>query len=200
MRSWVILSLFCLFSCSTQPPAKVAQPLINIIEVDPNRRTHLTKQNLEHLFKVYDLVPFVFTQTVQIQSMSVPHSHPIITLNTRYMDSPNKLLSSFIHEQLHWWAMPKTQAIESATIDLAKTFPLTDVENKNRSAHQHLIICYLEFKALSHFIGEREARKVLTQFMNDDQLYPWHFQQVLERGAELEKILKKHNLEKLPIN
>jgi hypothetical protein len=33
--------------------------------------------------KKYDLNPYIFTTKIAIQSMVIPHSHPVLTLNTR---------------------------------------------------------------------------------------------------------------------
>jgi hypothetical protein len=38
-----------------------------------------------------------------IKERAIPHSHPVLTLNTRNLDSDDQLLSAFLHEQLHWY-------------------------------------------------------------------------------------------------
>lgn len=59
------------------------------------------------------------------------------------------------------------------------------------STYLHLAVCYLEYKALSSFIGAEEARTILLDFATNDEIYPWIYKQVLERTSEIEVVLKK---------
>jgi len=60
------------------------------------------RDQLDRLLHAYDLSKWLFTQEVLIQSGVIPHSHPILTLNTRYVDDDIAQLATFVHEQLHW--------------------------------------------------------------------------------------------------
>ena len=44
------------------------------------------RDQLERLLRTYDLNKWLFTHDVLIQSRVLPHSHPVLTLNTRYLD------------------------------------------------------------------------------------------------------------------
>lgn len=64
-----------------------------------------TKNQLLKLMSAYDLSKWLFTKTVIIESgyTIVPHSYPVLTLNTRHLRNNDLLLSTFIHEELHWY-------------------------------------------------------------------------------------------------
>ena len=45
------------------------------------------RDQLRRLLRIiYDLHKWLFTRDVLIQSGVIPHSHPVLTLNTRYLD------------------------------------------------------------------------------------------------------------------
>ena len=50
------------------------------------------------LLRTYDLRPWLFTRQLRIERGAIPHSHPVLTLNTRYLDHDVGQLSAFIHE------------------------------------------------------------------------------------------------------
>ncbi len=62
-----------------------------------------TKALLESLLHKYDLTKYTFTDHVVIEEGAMNHSFPVITLNVRFRDSPDAQLSSYVHEQLHWY-------------------------------------------------------------------------------------------------
>jgi len=51
----------------------------------------------------FDLTPFECCKKVRIAPTEIPHSHPQITLNTWVRDEDLGLLSTYLHEQLHWY-------------------------------------------------------------------------------------------------
>ena len=51
----------------------------------------------------YELHRWQFTSRVRIEQGAIPHSHPVLTLNTRYPDDDLLALSTYLHEQLHWF-------------------------------------------------------------------------------------------------
>ena len=53
--------------------------------------------------KKYDLSKCTFTPKIHIQAFTIPHSHPVLTLNTRNIKEPDRHLALFLHEQIHWF-------------------------------------------------------------------------------------------------
>jgi len=60
-----------------------------------------TTQTLKQVLGKYDLSKYTFTREVVIEERAMNHAFPVLTLNVRFADSPDELLSSFVHEQLH---------------------------------------------------------------------------------------------------
>jgi hypothetical protein len=202
MKLLSVLMLFFFMSCATQPPA-APSPLVRIKEIGPNKWTHLTKQNLEHLVQVYDLKPFIFTDMIHIQSRVVPHSHPVLTLNSRFAESPHRLLSVFLHEQLHWWGEMNPEKVNLAIKDLKNLIPVIPKEGMARnqqSTYLHFIICYLDYRALQHFLGKKQADHILVTMIEEDKIYPWIYGRIFEKYHDIEGIIRKHQLEPHPLN
>ncbi len=199
--------LICLFvllmsGCTSQPQAPlVTAPMLRMTEVGPNKWTALTRQNLEHLLQIYDLKPFLWTLDIQIQSHVTPHSHPVLTLSTRYAEQPNKLLAAFLHEQLHWWSIIKAKELQTATEEIKGILPALPKEELGsdvNSAYVETIICFLEYKTMIQLVNKKEANKVLKDFINTDKVYPWINTQVYLKFKAIEAILKKHKLTLIP--
>src|SRR5882724_2292620 len=83
--------------------ARAAATPISIELKNNTDRERQTKAQLERLLSTYDLGKYTFTQNVIIDEKSIPHSHPILTLHTRHLHSDDQLLSTYVHEQLHWY-------------------------------------------------------------------------------------------------
>lgn len=81
-----------------------------------SERERQTEEQLQRLVNSYDLRKYTFTHAVLIDERSIPHSHPVLTLHTRHLNSDDQLLSTYVHEQLHWFLeqhLPQTRAAES---------------------------------------------------------------------------------------
>ena len=74
------------------------------------------REQLLRLLYTHDLQKWLFTRDVLIQDGVIPHSHPVLTLNTRYLDDDTAQLATFVHEQLHWFL---TDHVERAKTNAA---------------------------------------------------------------------------------
>lgn len=168
------------------------------IEIMLYRGTPFEQKGREQLLRFlerYDLKPWIFTQKVIIQSWVIPHSHPILTLNTKYLYNDIRQLSTFIHEQIHWFANSKQKAVNEAIKECRQLYPEVPVGGKEGarseySSYLHLIICWLELDAMVHLVGEELARRTLAE----KEYYVWIYKRVLEEGDVIKAVLKKHNL------
>jgi hypothetical protein len=90
-RHILIAIIFTLVGCSSKSRIErsVASEL-EINEINPNQWTTLTKQNMLKLQKKFDLEPYLYTKKINTQSRIIPHSHPVLTLNTRNAEIPEK--------------------------------------------------------------------------------------------------------------
>jgi hypothetical protein len=201
MKIVTLLIALLISSCSTKPTtvpaAGAVQPEIRITEINPNKWTALTRQNLEHLIQIYNLAPLFFTYEIHIQSQVIPQSHPILILNTRYAENPHKLMSLLIHEQLHWWAATHKEKFDKAIVDLKILFPTLPKEGIAKDEHStylHLAICFLEYESMIHFVKKRKANKILKDYIQNEKIYPWIYSQVYLKYKLIEEIIKKYDL------
>jgi hypothetical protein len=201
MKIWFLLLIFLVTGCTTKPVTQeIPAAVFSMTEINPNKWTALTRQNLEQLMHVYDLVPYLFTFNLQIKSQVKSRSHPILTLNTHYAESPKHLLSVFLHKQLHWWAEKNKNDMNKAIQEIKLLFPNLPADVQVKDAHatyQHLIICFLEYEAMIHFLQKRDANKVLKDFIQKDKIYPWINTQVYLKYKAIEAIVKKYHLSPL---
>src|SRR6476661_7113893 len=100
------------------------------IEIDLARgtpREQLAKQTLEQVLASHDLRKYTFTRKVVIEQGATNHAFPILTLNPYFASSPDELLSSFIHEQLHWHLRNRGAQQQAAVTELRRLYPRVPV-------------------------------------------------------------------------
>ena len=197
MKSFLIIlvSILVVTGCTSSINETQSSGLV-IKEISPDKSSALAKQNLLQLTQVYELSPFIYTKNIRIQSDVTSHSHLVITLNTKNADNPKKLLSQFLHEQLHWWTQMNHANAQLAMNDLKKYFPEVPVKKGEtaESTYLHLIICFLEYKALGFYIGEKDSKKIINEFKNKDKIYPWVYTQVLNKEKTINWAVKKNKI------
>lgn len=199
-RYLTILVMLILWGCASKVEEQHPSGL-NIIEIKPNKWTAIMKQNMLQLAQVYDLRPFLFTKKIHIQSRVIPHSHPVLTLNTRHAENPKKILSVWMHEELHWWMERKPKETSLAIKELKKIYPEAP-RGQGATADStflHLLVCYLEMRALALYVGEKESKNIIEEIMKKDKLYPWVYYQVLYKNYAIKRILKKQKLVPPPL-
>jgi hypothetical protein len=117
----------------------------------------------------YDLDRWFYTDRVRIERDVTPHSHPVLTLNTRYgADQEIELVSTYIHEQLHWfWSHTYHRDRALAVLEqFAERYPGLPVGPPEgcRSAFSnnlHVGINALELLAMESLIGAEEAKSLM---------------------------------------
>lgn len=149
---------------------------------------------VQEILDKYDLTKWIFTDKIIIEAFAIPHSHPILTLNTR-PKSQDELLSTFLHEQIHWYVDENKAWEQKAIAEFKKLYK--DVPFGNRegakdeySTYLHLIVCYLEFKSMVLLVGEEKAEKV----MRETNHYTWIYERVLKDREALGKTIAKYKL------
>jgi len=162
---------------------------------DPERQT---KEQLEHLLSVYDLHKYTLTNSVIIDERSIPHSHPVLTLHTRHLCSDDQLLSTYVHEQLHWYLEEHKQQTDAAENDLRKIYPKVPVgypdgSNDEEGTFLHLIDCYLEMQADRELMGTERASSVMDFWVGDH--YRWIYKTVMQDESTIRKVIEQRNLE-----
>jgi hypothetical protein len=189
-------------SAPAPPPAAApeASPWsLSITLVHDDERSRATRDQLLRLLATYPLERWIFTREVLIDSSPrvIPHSHPVLTLNTRYVRDDELALSTFVHEQLHWHLLAKGDAADRADAALRRLFPTVPTKppegaRDETSTYLHLALCYLEYQALRELLGHLRARWVIEFYTTHH--YTWVYQTVLERTADLGRIVDEYGL------
>ncbi|MEI5906785.1 hypothetical protein WAK64_06900 [Bacillus spongiae] len=155
-------------------------------------------RNLYSLLDRYNVSKWLFTDQVVIDEMvEIPHSHPTLTINTKYLKNDHLLLTTFIHEQLHWYAVLNFTQIK-AVINELKTFykhvPVGYPKGAKDefSTYLHLVINFLEVKALHELLEKEEAEAVIAFLMGDH--YTWIYETVSKNNNFIHTLLIKHKI------
>ena len=155
-----------------------------------------TKAVLESLLKKYDLSDYFFTRKIRIIPDAVPHSYPVLTLNTRYFDQPDDLLSEFLHEEIHWFLAGKNK---DKTDDLMNEFKkiyqkvpvgFPEGARDETSTYLHLAVCWLELQADKRFLGKERAYEVIKSV----DVYRWIYKTILKDEQKIGEMLKSRGL------
>ncbi|WP_340677366.1 hypothetical protein [Paraglaciecola sp.] len=195
MRIKLLLFFFSFFAFSTNAE-------VEIITVNQSPEELKIKADLKYLHEKYDLSSWVYTEKVQVDENSkTPHSHPVLTMSTQdeYLNSKTKLLSTYLHEQFHWHVIingkpSKDEFRKRIKADFPKVkygYPYGSSDED--STLSHIIVCYLEYVALSELFGQQKAREVLST--ND--YYKWVYQTITDpkNTDKLDNMLNEFGLE-----
>ena len=177
--------------------AALAQGGINISVKKGTTGEQQTKDQLLRLIKTYDLTTWTFTRSIMIEEGAIPHSHPVLTLSARHVKDDELLLSTFVHEQAHWFLTQNDKATGEAKKELRVMFPRAPVNfpegaSDEESTYLHLIVIYLEYRADRELLGELKARQVMDFWATDH--YTWIYKTVLEHTREIGNLALKHKL------
>ena len=154
------------------------------------------KMRLEAILKKYELEPYIYTKQIMIQDSTIPHSHPILTLSTRDT-SEALILSTFIHEQMHWYTLSKNNTFEDLMTEIKTMYPEVPIQlpeggGSEKGTYMHIPINYLEYRHLKQVIGDDKALKVLEYLKTHH--YTWIYETVEKDYEKLEALFEKHKL------
>lgn len=198
MKSPLLLVLFLGFQASAPAVVAEEEPALAITLKNDSDRERETKAQLEAILEQHDLSKWIFTREIVIdEKTGIPHSHPVLTLNTNYSGQDLHFLSAFVHEQLHWFAIAHEEDRDRAIAELEELFPdlptqPPDGSRGRFSSYQHVIVCYLEFAALKELAGEEKAREVIEFWAGHH--YRGIYRLVLDQPDKIRTVVEKHNL------
>ena len=156
---------------------------------------------LERLLSQYDLTQWIFTRSVVIDEEAIPHSNPILTLHTRHLRDDDLLLSTFVHEQAHWFFDQHRSDAVKAVSELRGLYPSIPVgfpegSNDSDGNYEHLIVIYLEYEADMRLLGELRAWQVMSFWSQDH--YTWLYRTVLSDRTRLRELVREYHLDPAP--
>ncbi len=157
-------------------------------------RTWLTALRRRH-----DLARFEYTRHVRIVPAGPTYSHPILTLGTRFTETEDLLLSTYLHEQMHWylWLLggPDHDPVAPFFDDLVRRYPqaptwLPEGARSYEQTYVHLVVCWLEVEAAAELIGRTRANRVADTTWG----YRWIYRTVVADRDPLCALLTEHGL------
>jgi len=154
-----------------------------------------TKAELEQILATYDLSKYTFTSKVVIEEGAIAHSFPVITLNVRFLNSDDELLSSYLHEQLHWHLQAHRNHTNDAIAQLRRLYPRVPVgppegAETEYSTYGHLVDCYLEIQADRQLLGPERTAAVIRNKGH----YTWIYSTVIRDESRIAAIVKAEQL------
>jgi hypothetical protein len=159
-----------------------------------------TKELLLKIFERFDLSRWTFTDRVIIDHTAKPHSHPVLTLGTKFIvRTPLGVLSTYLHEQLHWYLVDRADETRAAIEDLRKMYPaVPDAEHggaaNDHSTYLHLVVNWLELESLAAVVGREMAEETLRQAA-EGPVYGWVYGEVFDKHVDIGDVVRRHGLE-----
>jgi len=189
----MIARLFAILLLAT---AALGAELISIQTKNATDHERQLKNELEKVVAANDVSKYTFTRTVIVEERAMNHSFPVLTLNTHFLGSDDELLSSFLHEQLHWYLASHPMQMRDAVAELRRFYPrvpvgLPDGADTEYSTYGHLVDCYLEIQADRQIIGEERTKKVIK----NKPWYLWIYKTVTDDEPRIAAIVNGEHLE-----
>ena len=156
------------------------------------------KEQMERLAKRYDLKKYTVTREILIERGAMNHSHPMLTLNLRFLDNDDLALSAYVHEQAHWLLTDRYRMDNPALFeDLHRKFPNLEIrvpegDGELRSSYFHIAVCMLEWHAMEELVGPEPARKVIEWKERDH--YRAIYSIVLDQREQVESVLNRYGV------
>ena len=127
------------------------------VDLDHARReADRVRDMLQALRRRHDLSRFEYTRVIRVVPGGDTFSHPILTLGNRFADNEDLLLSTYLHEQMHWYlwhlGTPEKDPVAPFFDELVRRYPeapteLPDGARNYESTYLHLVINWLEVAA-----------------------------------------------------
>ena len=163
-----------------------------------NAREQAARAQFERVLAAHALDPWIQSREIVFEQGAIPHSHPVLTLNTRHTDDDGLFLSTLIHEQTHWWLARHPRQTEAAVAELKTMYPNLPVgypegADSADSSYSHLLVICIELDGVRKLLGESEEKRILA-FWQDDH-YRTLYRIVAADRERIRGILGKHGLQ-----
>ena len=171
------------------------------IEIDlaeTQRAAELVRDLVRKLRSKHDLERFEYTTRVRVAPGEIPHSHPVLTLNTM-LRAEDALLSTYLHEQMHWYVTwyshARLKGWRAIWKELEESYPTVPVAFPDgahtlASSHLHLVVNWLEIEAATTFLGREAAVGIASK----NFVYSGLYRIVLANWDRLSELYSRHRL------
>jgi hypothetical protein len=146
----------------------------------------------------FDLSPFEYTRQVRIAPLEIPHSHPVLTLNSFARDEIG-LVTTYLHEQMHWYLTWYSHAHAARWTALLATlqarYPDAPVGTPEAtpdrySVDLHLVVNWLEIDVAARFL-ERDRVIAHARAL---PFYRWMYRTVIADWDALGALYADHEV------
>jgi hypothetical protein len=170
------------------------------IDLDHARREgDRIRDMLAALRRRHDLARSEYTGTVRIVPGGDTFAQPVLTLGNRFTGTEDELLSTYLHEQMHWYlwylGTPERDMVAPFMDELVRRYPDAPTEPPEGargydSTYLHLVVNWLEIAATAEFIGRERAVAVAAA----QRSYRWIYRTVLRDWDALGELYERHDV------
>ena len=163
------------------------------------REAERVRDMLAALRRRHDLSRFEYTSVVRIVPGGDTFAIPMLTLGNRFADNEDLLLSTYLHEQMHWylWHLGTPERDHGGAVLRRAGAALSRGADRAarrraqlRATYLHLVVNWLEMAATSEFIGRERACAVAEA----QRTYRWIYRTVLRDWDMLGELYERHGL------
>jgi hypothetical protein len=166
------------------------------------REGERVRDMLAALRRRHDLARYEYTAIVRIVPGGETFAQPVLTLGNRFATTEDLLLSTYLHEQMHWYlwylGTPERDMIAPFMDELVRRYPDAPIDIANGGArgydatYEHLVVNWLEIAATSEFIGRERAIAVArAQRLRS---YGWLYDKVVRDWDLLGELYERHDI------
>jgi hypothetical protein len=175
--------------------AALAADPVDVQTKNGNVRELQAQAELKGILQKYDLSRYTFTRQVVFEQGAMNHAFPVLTMNVHFVGSDDEMLSTFVHEQLHWWLRDHPNEMRQAVRKLRELYPrvpvgLPQAAETEYSTYGHLVDCYLEIQADRQLLGESRTVDVIKHKPS----YTWIYQTILQDESKIAAIVSAEHL------
>ena len=163
------------------------------------REAERVRSMLAALRRRHDLTRYEYTKIIRIMPGGDTFAHPVLTLGNRFADNEDLLLSTYLHEQMHWYlwylGTPERDMVAPFYDELVRRYPdapieLPDGARSYDATYSHLVVNWLEIAATMEFIGRERALAVART----QRSYRWIYRTVLKDWDLLQELYERHEI------
>jgi hypothetical protein len=166
------------------------------------READRVRDMLAALRRRHDLARYEYTSIVRIVPGGDTFAQPVLTLGNRFADSEDLLLSTYLHEQMHWYlwhlGTPERDMVAPFMDELVRRYPDAPIDLANGGArsyeatYSHLVVNWLEIATTSEFIGRERAIAVANAQRR--RSYGWLYDTVVRDWDLLGELYERHDI------
>jgi hypothetical protein len=160
-------------------------------------REQEARAQCERVLAAHDLTRWIQTREIVFEQGVIPHSHPVLTLNTRHTDDDGLFVSTFIHEQTHWWLERHPRQTAATVAELKTIYPNLPVgypegADTLEGSYSHLLVIGIELDGVREVLGAAEEKRILTFWQGDH--YRTLYRIVASDRQRIRGIIDRHGL------